>query len=225
MRTTLLLSLIFGLLASCSTTSNDHLRLQARSDDSVIGPGDTVTVVDDMRKEAVMASARITADGRMKIPGLGMVEVAGMTARQLRRTLADQYVEIYGRTDLSVDVLAPDKRYYVYGEVAIPGRFDLGDGCTVFEAVERSQPDRNTGNLTSVRLIRGGADSEQVTHFNVRRMARGDLSFNMTLLDGDILYVPPTAVGQVLSPVLSRPKPADPEVRRMRIEPNEKGEY
>lgn len=225
MRSTLLLSLILGLLASCSTTSNDHLRLQARSDDSVIGPGDTVTVVDDMRKEAVMASARIAPDGRMEMPGLGLVSVSGMTARQLRRSLSDQYVEIYGRTDLSVDVLAPDQRYYVYGEVAIPGRFDLSNGCTIFEAVERSQPNLNTGDMTGVRLIRGAADAEQVTHFNVRRMARGDLSFNMVLLDGDILYIPPTAVGQVLSPVLSRSEPADPDVRRLRIDPIEEDEY
>ncbi|MFT7679239.1 MAG: protein involved in polysaccharide export with SLBB domain [Planctomycetota bacterium] len=225
MRSTLLISLILGLLASCSTTSNEHLRLQARSDDSVIGPGDTVTVVDDMRKEAIMASARITADGQMEVPGLGLVDVSGMTARQLRRSLADQYVDIYGRTDLSVDVLAPDQRYYVYGEVSVPGRFDLSNGCTVFEAVERAQVDRNTGDLTKVRLVRGTLDAEQVTHFNVRRMARGDLSFNMVLLDGDILYVPPTAVGQVLSPVMSRPAPADPEVRRLRIDPNEEDEY
>ena len=226
MRSTLLISLILGLLASCSTTSNDHLRLKARSDDSVIGPGDTVTVVDDMRKEAVMASARITPDGRMEIPGLGLVDVAGMTARQLRRSLADQYVDIYGRTDLSVDVLAPDQRYYVYGEVAIPGRFDLTNGCTIFEAIERSQPDLTVGDLSKVRLVRGSAEAESVTHFNVRRMARGDLSFNMVLLDGDILYVPPTTVGHVLSPIMSRPAPADPEVRRLRIaRDEEESEY
>lgn len=214
-----LTALTLGLLVACRSTSNEHLRIQARADDAVIAPGDTVTVVDELRPEATLASARIASDGRMDVPGLGLIEVAGFTRRGLESKLTERFRGIHGQTDVAVDILPPDNSYYVYGEVARSGRFGMSDGCTAYEAVMGAEPDTSIADLSSVRLVRGELAEEQIVHVNIRRMTRGDVTFNVTLQDGDILYVPPTAVGRLVSPVLSRPKPSeDPEVRRLRVE-------
>ena len=221
MRSLFLSAVTLALLVACRSTSNEHLRVQARADDDTIAPGDTVTVVDELRPQVIMASARIHADGRMEFPELGLVEVTGFTPRGLREDLGKRYRDVYGDSVVAVDVLPPDRRYYVYGEIARPGRFGLDSGVTAFEAVTRAEPDRNTADLTAVRLVRGEGNDEQVVELNVRRMGKGDLTFNISLQDGDILYVPPTAVGRALSPILPAPKPTEDEVRRLRASDGE----
>lgn len=221
MRSLPYLAVLLAFLVGCRSTSNEHLRIQARADDDVIAPGDTVTIVDELRPEATLASARITADGRMEVPGLGLVDVAGLTRRGLETELAGRYREVYGQTDVTVDVLLPESSYYVYGEVARAGRYGLDDGRTAYEAIMEAEPDRSMADLTSVRLLRGEQTDEQVVELNVRRMARGDLTFNVSLQGGDILYVPPTAVGRVVSPIMPRSEPEAREVRRLRVEDEE----
>jgi len=198
----ILLALLSGFCGACQSTSNGHLHLQARAADDVIAPGDTVSVVDTLRPETVMASARIDRNGRMEFPGLGTVEVAGKSRFELHEELRELYAPVYGNTKLNVDIAQPAERFYVYGEVARPGRYKLTRGLTALEGTMNAGPDENYADLRVVRLIRGGSENAKTTKMNIRKMARGNLSFNVALQNGDILYVPPTPVGSVLSPIL-----------------------
>lgn len=202
----ILLALLSGFCGSCRSASNGHLHLQARAADDVIAPGDTVSVVDTLRPGAIMASARIDRSGKMEFPGLGMIEVTGMSRFELHEQLRELYAPVYGGTKLNVDIAQPAERFYVYGEVARPGRYKLTRGLTALEGTMNAGPDESYADLRVVRLIRGKAVSSKTTKLNIRKMARGNLSFNIPLQNGDILYVPPTAVGSVLSPIMPSDK-------------------
>lgn len=202
----ILLALLSGFCGSCRSVSNDHLHLQARAADDVIAPGDTVSVVDTLRPETIMASARIDQAGRMEFPGVGMVQVVGMSRFELHEELRELYAPVYGSTKLNVDIVQPGERFYIYGEVARPGRYKLTHGLTALEGTMNAGPDENYADLRVVRLIRGNAGASKTTKLNIRRMARGNFSFNIDLQNGDILYVPPTPVGSVLSPIMPTEK-------------------
>ncbi|MFT5199223.1 MAG: protein involved in polysaccharide export with SLBB domain [Planctomycetota bacterium] len=202
----ILLALLSGFCSSCTATSNSHLHLQARAADDVIAPGDTVSVVDTLRPETVMASARIDSDGRMEFPGLGTVEVVGKSRFELHEELRELYAPVYGNTKLNVDIAQPVERFYVYGEVSRPGRYKLTRGLTALEGTMNAGPDDHYADLRVVRLIRGNTQDSKTTKLNIRKMARGNLSFNVALQNGDILYVPPTPVGSVLSPIMPSKK-------------------
>ncbi len=202
-----LLALLSGFCGSCRSASNDHLHLQARAADDVIAPGDLVSVVDILRPETIMASARIDGSGHMEFPGVGMVQVSGMSRFELHEQLRELYAPVYGNTKLNVDIVQPNERFYVYGEVERPGRYKLSNGLTVLEGTMNAGPDANYADLRVVRLIRGQAGSAKTVKLNIRQMARGNLSLNMDLQNGDILYVPPTPVGSVFSPIMPTGKP------------------
>lgn len=195
----LILSSLF--LGACRTASNSHLHLQARADDDVIAAGDTVSIVDRMRPDVVMASAKIGADGKMEFPGLGKLPVSGQSSMQLHEELRERYNDVYGRSELNVSIAKPQERFYVYGEVARPGRYPLERGLTVLEGTINAGPDESYADLSRVRLIRGTGTKEHTTNLNIRAIGRGNTSFNVALEDGDILYVPPTMFGKVVAPI------------------------
>ncbi len=205
MRHILLLSVLLcaSLLGSCRSASNGHLHLQARADDDRIAPGDTVSIVDRMRPDTVMASAKIGAEGEMIFPGLGSLKVAGQSKIELHDLLYKRYNEVYHSTELDVSVATAESRFFVYGEVNRPGRYVLEQGITALEGAMMAGPNESYANLGSVRLIRGKGETERTTELNIRRIARGDSQFNVTLENGDILYIPSTAVGKILSPITS----------------------
>ncbi|MDF1836870.1 MAG: polysaccharide biosynthesis/export family protein, partial [Planctomycetota bacterium] len=171
-----LLALLSGFCGSCQSTSDGHLHLQARAADDVIAPGDTVSVVDTLRPETVMASARIDRNGGMEFPGLGTVEVAGKSRFELHEELRALYAPVYGNTKLNVDIAQPNERFYVYGEVARPGRYKLTRGLTALEGAMNAGPDEHYADLRVVRLIRGDLKNSKTTKLNIRKMARGNLS-------------------------------------------------
>ncbi|MEZ5975761.1 MAG: polysaccharide biosynthesis/export family protein [Planctomycetota bacterium] len=198
----LLLVSLSNLLGSCRSASNDHLYLQARADDDCIAVGDTVSIVDRMRPDVVMASARVGEDGEMEFPGIGRLGIAGQSELELAAALRSRYGAVYGNTDLNVSVARSENRFYVYGEVVRPGRYTLAKGQTALEGVMDAGPDSSYADLSKVRLLRAGDDERRGVELNVRRMLRGDTQFNLALENGDILYVPSTAVGRVLSPMM-----------------------
>jgi len=189
-------------LGSCRSASNGHLHLQARADDDVIAAGDTVSIVDRVRPDVVMASAKIGSDGQMEFPGIGKIPVRGQSQLELHEALRERYNGVYGHSELDVSIAKPADRFYVYGEVARPGRYPISRGLTALEGTMNAGPNESYADLNHVRLIRGTGPDERTTELNIRSIGRGNVTFNVSLENGDILYIPPTPFGKVLSPIL-----------------------
>jgi protein involved in polysaccharide export with SLBB domain len=54
------------------------------------------------------------------------------------------------------------------------------------------------GNQREVAVVRGGLRAPQIARIDVKALLGGDMRQNITILPGDIIYVPRSALGKYL---------------------------
>jgi polysaccharide export outer membrane protein len=209
----MLLSVTFFILLSLGAWS----RVDAQTNDYVVGPQDllTITVWD---QSDLTGKFNIEADGTFTFPLIGRIKGGGLTLRELegelKKRLADGY---FKNPQLSVAVEQyRSQRIFIVGEVRQPGTYPLTGDMTLIEAFARagSATHEAAGNAIIVRA--SAARSEQtlpdqeaaseVIHVSLRELETGSLSNNVSLRDGDTIFVPRAEIltvyvfGQVRSP-------------------------
>jgi len=208
----LLLLLLCGLLAACSTAPDKRMLERMNQDgfgkrytgnveeENYATIGDTLSISDAYNKEELTLSKPIDIDGTILLPELGAVAVAGYTRSELEALLMEKYSPYYPQLDIKVDTAntSGNKKYFIYGELASPGEKDCKGDETIFEVVMRAGPSKDTANLGRVRLIRSDPRDPAVYIINIGDMLEyGDSSFNMRVEELDIIFVPPTMLAQL----------------------------
>ena len=147
--------------------------------------------------------ARVGRDGALFLPFLGRVEAAGMTptalAQRLERALSERgYLR---RAQVHVEVLEQSGRHaYVLGRVGRPGSYDLPfhQSLTLTQLIAMSGGLATSKNdleadPSAILLIRTGQDgvrkSYRINFMDV--VGQDDLRGDVTILDQDVVYVPP----------------------------------
>jgi polysaccharide export outer membrane protein len=108
----------------------------AREDPSVLVPGDVIGVRVWNQEANSVDKARIREDGKISIPFLNDVEVAGMAPAELARRLEVKLKPFI--VNPVVTVLMYERRplrVAVVGRVARPGVYDVEEGAGVMEAL------------------------------------------------------------------------------------------
>ncbi|MBN2212143.1 MAG: polysaccharide export protein [Sedimentisphaerales bacterium] len=183
-------------------------------------------------------SQRIRPDGKIVLPLLGEIDVAGKTPAEVEAAILQASEKYYGEADVTVEVAGYNsQKFFVLGQVSGPGPVPWTGSDTVLDALARSRP-TDLAWPEKIKLIRaktpqqGGyllpkdkderknlaeenvfaghnpAGADEVV-INLKRMVQtGDMSHNVLLQPGDVIFVPPNpfaAVGlslrQVLFPV------------------------
>ncbi len=100
-------------------------------------------------------------------------------------------------------------KFYVLGEVQRPGQFKLKENMTVMDAITTASGPTPRGILKGTVVIRGGIDpskpSERIKLDLGKFIGKADLTQNIKLLPGDVVYVPETTkpdwskVSQIIS--------------------------
>jgi polysaccharide export outer membrane protein len=84
-----------------------------------------------------------------------------------------------------------NRRLIVLGEVDDPGIVEIRDNISLLEAIARVGGFNDRAYLQNIVVIRGGLEAPEVTAVNIRQVLEGgDLSGDLTLRSGDIVYVP-----------------------------------
>ena len=100
---------------------------------------------------------QIDENGAVTLPFINMVQAAGRTSSELeqavRKTYLDQQIYKY----VTVNVIVAGRSYFVYGEVRAPGRFALGPGVTVLQAIAGAGGYTEFANKGKVEILRGSA--------------------------------------------------------------------
>jgi len=160
--------------------------------------GDTLTVTDAHNPDELNVSATVDIDGTVLLPEIGSVLVAGLTRTEVESLLMEKYSPYYDLLDIKVKISTQGKSYFIYGEVASQGAQPFPGDLTIFEAVTRAVPSRDSANLGRVKLIRADPRDPFVMIVNLRDMIEtGDSTFNVHVHERDIIYVPPTMLAQV----------------------------
>lgn len=113
------------------------------------------------------------------------------------------YQQILDNKDLSKNITLSDgeviyvprenKQVLILGEIQNPGILSNDPPQTLLEAIAKRGGVTSNGNKSKVVVIRGGADKANTTTYNIKKLLKeGDLSQNIILQKGDIVYIPPT---------------------------------
>jgi protein involved in polysaccharide export with SLBB domain len=159
--------------------------------------GDTLEINDAYNAELTLASP-VDIDGTVLLPELGAVLVAGLTRTEIEALLMEKYSPYFELLDIKVRIRTQGKKYFIFGEVFTQGEQAFAGDLTIFEAVTRAQPRKDSANLGRVRLIRADPRDPLIQTVDIGDLIeRGDSTYNVHVQERDIIYVPPTMLAQL----------------------------
>jgi polysaccharide export outer membrane protein len=142
----------------------------------------------------------VQPDGYITLKAAGSLYVEGQTVPQLTDTLKAAYANILHDPVIAISLKDFEKPYFIAsGEVAKPGKYDLRSDLTVTEAVAIAGGFDEKSKHSQVVLFRpapgGGFEARLI---NVKKLlASRNLSEDVQLKPGDMLYVPQNALSKI----------------------------
>ncbi|MHC4364121.1 MAG: polysaccharide biosynthesis/export family protein [Planctomycetota bacterium] len=204
------LTFLVGLTGCFSSNPEDMAaftfprEVDVTAEDYILHPPDEIEIHCSKVPEIHLQTQRIRPDGKVSFEGIGEVQAAGRTPKQLAENLREKIMLLYaltGEHPINVRVTVyRSKFYYVLGQVFFQGPQDLTGRDTVLFALARARP-TTLAWLNRVQVIRPSADptvKPKIFELNYdKMMAHGDASKNVLLEEGDIVFVPPTILAGI----------------------------
>jgi polysaccharide export outer membrane protein len=159
-----------------------------------LGPGDKIRVHVWGEKE-LHQDLELGPDGSAAFPLIGAVAMSGLTLAETRVELAKLLKVAYVDPVVSVSLLQMRSHViHVLGEVARPGSVAYVRGATALGAIlAAGGPLSATADLTQVHVVRTRLSKPAAYGLNLEELLDGK-RFDMWLLPGDTVYVPPKLV-------------------------------
>lgn len=172
--------------------------------DYLVKPGDEVVVT---MWGSVDADLRATVDrsGRIAIPRVGPVLVAGVRYADLQGVIAQRASQVFRNFQVAVSLgQLRAQRVYVTGFVSRPGSYTVGSLATVLQAVMQAGGPSAAGSFRQIELRRGKERVAQLDLYDI--LVRGDRSGDRPLQAEDVVHV--GAVGPQVGLIGSVNRPA-----------------
>lgn len=196
--------LMLGGRSATSTEANRQV-----PSDYIVGVGDEVQVT---AWGSVDADLRLTVDraGRIVIPRVGPVVVAGVRLSDLNELLSRRVAQVFKNFQLSVTLgRLRSIRYYVTGFTARPGAYTVSSLATVMTGLVQAGGPSVAGSFRNIELRRGG---QVVSRFDLYDLlVKGDKSADVSLQADDVLHIGP--IGPQVALLGSVNKPAVVELK------------
>lgn len=176
----------------------------------VLGPGDEV-IIDVWGDSELNVRYTVAPDGHITVPGLGRVQLSGLSVKQAESKIKSEFSTIYSdlgsntpRTFLGVSVgNVRTIKVNVMGEVVTPGTYTLSSFASVFHALYISGGPNKIGSLRNIRLFRNGEIAATVDLYEY--LMKGNNTGDITLRDGDIVKVEPYGILAQITGEVKRP--------------------
>jgi len=165
-----------------------------------MAPPDYVMILSKRVREINNQQQAIRPDGVIVLPLLGSVFVAGKTAEEVAGELQAMATQYYEDADVTVRITGfNSKKIFVFGEVGQAGPYPYTGTNTILGTLARAQPTR-LADVSHVQVLRPNKEGQLVRRMTVNlddMVKRGDTALDTVLEEGDILYIPPTALASV----------------------------
>lgn len=135
----------------------------------VLAPGDRVSVVVFQHPDSSTPPQGLALDpeGRLDLPLVGPVELAGLTLPEARARLTQEFRRYLREPRVALNLLeAHGRRIYVFGEVDRPGPYPLDRPLTALQALSLAGGFRPGADRDQVALLRGARDALEVYFFD-----------------------------------------------------------
>ncbi len=179
-----------------------------------MAPPDVVMIYSKRVREVNGHTEAIRTDGRISLPLLGSVMIAGKTPEEVSAELALMARDYYEDADVSLRVVGYEsKRIFVWGHVGAPGPYPYNGRNTVYRTLSQAQPTylADFGRVEVLRPNRDGTLVKRMTIDINKMIEDGNLEHDAMLEENDVIYVPANplaAVGLALQQVLLPIQPA-----------------
>jgi polysaccharide export outer membrane protein len=140
----------------------------------------------------------VRPDGKITVQLIGDVQAGGRTPKEIAQEVEKRVQRFKRGANVTVSIVeAASSTITVLGEVNRPGTFQLSKQTRVAEALGTSSGTTAFANLDSISVVRGSGADVQVIAVNLDAIRAGDLSSNVLVYGGDIIYVPPTTMAKI----------------------------
>jgi polysaccharide export outer membrane protein len=140
----------------------------------------------------------VRPDGMISMDLIGDVPAAGRTTddiaadveRRMSRFKRDASVTVALNEALSTEIT-------VLGEVASPSSFPLLKETRVVEVIGAVGGETRFAKTSGIQVVRSGGGETVVYDVNLNAIRAGDLTTNIQMVSGDIVYVPPNIFARI----------------------------
>ncbi|MFC1535890.1 polysaccharide biosynthesis/export family protein [Candidatus Neomarinimicrobiota bacterium] len=158
------------------------------SDTYILGPGDLLGI-NILTVTNISLQIRINPAGDIMIPSVGVLNVSGISLSDAKIKISDFVIKNALKNAVISVTLADIRRFkiQVLGAVDNPGYFEMTPIDKTYDAIIKSGGVQKYAHPEIVKIIRDG----QIVEVKLKEYLSGqDLSQNMSLKEGDIVYVP-----------------------------------
>ena len=156
--------------------------------------GDTINILAVGFPDGIgVNNITVGIDGYVQLPYVGSVKMEGLTLDEAKEVLMESLGEYLRIPDMSLLITSYGSRtVYVMGNVASPGIHDLSiDRMNAYAALASAGGWTDRARSTRIQVIRVHDDMMYYRTLNMKDYTKKhDLTQNVVLEDGDILYVP-----------------------------------
>ena len=165
------------------------------SPDYLLGPGDGIRI-SLWGKIQAEYSAVLDRDGKISLPLLGVMHLAGMSFSEVKQFLAMELSRSYKASEVRMNVSMGRLRsikVYLVGNIEHPGSYTLSSLSTLTNALFASGGPSKIGSLRDIQVKRKG---ETIVHFDLYDfLMKGEKSGDIRLMPEDVIFIPP--IGQL----------------------------
>lgn len=157
----------------------------------LIGLGD-ILEVSVWKNPELAVRVPVRPDGRISLPLVGEVEVAGLSPSAVRDLLSVKYQDFITGPGVSVVVAEINSRkIFIMGEVASSGVYDIVQPTRLMQALAMAGGVTNFAKKDHVVLLRDVGGEQQRTVVSIKEIESGkNLDGNIRLWPGDTIIVP-----------------------------------
>ena len=153
----------------------------------------------------------VQPDGYISLRDAGDLYIEGTTAEQASQVIAKAYSKILRDPIVSVLLKDFEKPYFIAGgELKNPGKFELRGRTTVVQAIAIAGGFTESSKHSEVYLFRSvSTEAMEVKKLNVKSMlARANLSEDLYLKPGDVIWVPQNMLSKLKGFVIPKGGPS-----------------
>lgn len=168
-----------------------------------VGEGDVLKVSVYGHKD-LETTERVSGDGKIILPLIGLMNVGGLTVSEVSSLIADELSDGYIISpDVSVFVKEfRSRKSVIMGEIVKPGLYELKGDITLLELISISGGlTKDAGDIATIKRMgpEGKLRSLDIDFMSI--MESGDVSLDIQIYDGDSIFITKAGVYYVTGEV------------------------
>jgi len=205
----LLMSLLIGCASTGINTKEENTEKAEAKDQNekidnikisefILGVGDTIEI-SVYRQDDLQRTVKIDNSGKIMFPLIGDVQAAGVGIFKLRDAIRERLSKYLVDPQVVINIsTVQSQKIMVLGEVNNPGVFVLDTDMGVLESISKAGGMTRDAKMANVLLIRRGQGKSTVMSLNLKKVFKEeDVSQNINLQNGDIVYLPRVTIASV----------------------------